>query len=53
MEVEKNNQSKEVVYPDSYKILSTTDLNSYITYLNEDFFECMRLSSRRAAWQAT
>ena len=39
MDVEKNNQSQEVIYPDSYKILSTTDLNSYITYLNNDFLD--------------
>ena len=39
MDVNKNTQTKEVVYPDSFKILSTTDLNSKITYLNKDFID--------------
>ncbi|RYV03001.1 chemotaxis protein [Shewanella sp. OPT22] len=37
MDVNKSSMTNEVVYPDSFKILSTTDLNSNITYLNEDF----------------
>ena len=28
---------KEVIFPDGYKILSTTNLDSSITYINEDF----------------
>ncbi|MCL1077989.1 PAS domain S-box protein [Parashewanella spongiae] len=33
------NIPKEILYPEEYKILSTTDLNSKITYLNHDFLD--------------
>ncbi len=32
-------QANEVTYPDSYKILSTTDLKSHITHVNSDFMQ--------------
>ena len=37
--------SKEVKYPSDFKILSTTDLKSHITYLNDDFMQVGGFSS--------
>lgn len=39
MENQNQQKSKEVTYPDSYKILSTTDLSGYITHVNKDFLQ--------------
>jgi len=37
--MDNQSQTHEVTYPDSYKILSTTDLNSHITHVNSDFMQ--------------
>ena len=34
-----NYREREVIYPSDYKILSTTTLDSHITYLNDEFLE--------------
>ncbi|WP_299794477.1 PAS domain-containing methyl-accepting chemotaxis protein [uncultured Shewanella sp.] len=37
MDNQRHPQEQEVIYPDSFKILSTTDLDSHITHVNSDF----------------